>query len=88
MGVPHPTFEKQHEWPKMSLLLKSTTKLGRKEIDRHAQHVHAVARVSQLFESSNIEIPILSIWETKATKINSKFLSSKREIVGHPVLLF
>lgn len=95
MGVPHPTFDKQHEWQKMSSLLRASTKLGRKETDRHAQHVHAVARVSQLFNDSNVELPILSMCETKTTKINSTFLSSRRETVGHtflcrsnPVLIF
>jgi hypothetical protein len=41
----------------------------------------SIARISQAFQDSHVEFPVLSVYEQRVTKINSTFMSSKREIL-------
>lgn len=82
LGCPHPTFDKPQEWAKLAFILKATTKLSKKTIDRSAGQVSAVANISKEFDDSGTTFPILSAFEGRATKIGGNFVSSKKEQVS------
>ncbi|KAF2106252.1 P-loop containing nucleoside triphosphate hydrolase protein [Lophiotrema nucula] len=74
-------FEKREEWTKLPLMLRCSTELSRKIVDRSSQTMGAVARVSQAFQDSNVEFAVLSVYEQKTTRISSTFMPSKKEIL-------
>lgn len=82
LGCPHPTFDKPQEWAKLASILKATTKLSKKTIDRSAGQVSAVANISKKFDDSGTAFPILSAFEGRATKIGGNLVSSKKEQVS------
>ena len=82
LGTPHPTFDKPQEWSRLSHLLKACTKLSWKAIERSAAQISSTARISRLFDDAGFQLPVLSIYEGKPTKISSKFMGSKREVVS------
>ncbi|OQU94534.1 Tetratricopeptide repeat-containing protein [Cladophialophora immunda] len=81
LGAPHPTFENSQLWSKLPLLLRSSTRLPKSVIGSSIALVSTIARICQSFDEVVPEVPVLSVYEGKATKLPSAFLNSKREIL-------
>ena len=82
LGSPHPMSERPQDLDKLNLLLRSSTKLSKKVIERNIQLLPAIASVSQKFNDSGTKVPILSAFEAKSTKVGRNLFSPKREIVS------
>ena len=82
LGSPHPTYDKVREWDKLSLILKACTKISKKQIDRAARKMATIANVSRKYELARTPIHVLSVYETRPTRVGSELFSSKREIVS------
>lgn len=56
------------------------------ERDQTAGQISTVAGNSQKFDGSGIDIPILSAYESKPSKISRTLLASKRDVVSSPLV--
>ena len=82
LGTPHPTYAHRFQWPKLSFLLRSTAKLSKKSFIQAELDSDIIANVSIKFEEAGIEVPVLSGFETKVTKIPDGIFSSLKSVVN------
>jgi hypothetical protein len=88
LGTPHPTYENRTNWPVLSHILRATVKLPKASLEQAETEAAIIANVSFKFEEAGIEVPILTAYETKPTKINSGMLSPRKMVVSsHTVFL-
>ena len=82
LGTPHPTYAHRLHWPKLNLILRSTTKLLKKTLVQAELEDAIVANVSLKFEEAGIEVPVLSGFETKPTRIPDGIFTSHKSVVN------
>ena len=81
LGTPHPTYKNEKTWPRLGSILRSKSKFSRPIIAEAELEAAIVANVSQRFEEIGLEIPIVSVYEQKKTRIGEGPLKAK-ELVG------
>ncbi|KAI0147060.1 hypothetical protein GGR57DRAFT_264768 [Xylariaceae sp. FL1272] len=81
LGTPHPRAERASDLVKLNYLLRASTDLSKKEIERNGGLVGLVATVSEVFSNTSTRVPVLSTYEKKPTKIGRALMPRKREII-------
>jgi len=82
LGTPHPTFEKRTNWPQLSRSL-AFTKLSTSSISQADSDLPKIAHLSTRLHEAGIQVPVLSVYEMKQTKVKSKVpFGSNREFVS------
>ncbi|KAF2673381.1 hypothetical protein BT63DRAFT_421538 [Microthyrium microscopicum] len=81
LGCPHLTYEQPQTWFKISALLRAATDLSKDNINKAAGQVSVIARICQTFKESRTPVPILSAVEGKTTKIETKMMVSRKELL-------
>lgn len=82
LGSPHPRLERKEDSRKLGLLLKYSTTLSKSTIETSEQTLTAVTSVSESFDNTKTNVPILSVYEGKGTRVARSRFSRKREIVS------
>lgn len=89
LGTPHLSYRKQNVWKRLGAILQSNSKFAKKLIAQAEDEAAILANVCQKFVETGIDIPILSVYETKKTKIRSSWYSRGKKIVcsGDPLFI-
>jgi len=86
LGTPHTTSKDDKRWENWKWILKLT----RKDISKQSQtdaDINMLVEVCQNFERMNLQIPVLSVFEAKQTRVRDGLLqtirnSNKSQIVS------
>lgn len=82
-GTPHPNFNHKEQWFRLGLMLRSHPRISKLMRSQAELEANILAYVTQEFDQIDIDTPVISVFETKATKINEGFLKRpRREIVS------
>jgi hypothetical protein len=81
LGTPHLTYGKQDLWPRLSLLLRSCAGLTKNAALQAQQEVATVANVCVKFEEAGLDMPVISAFEGKETKVSDGLYRSRRVLV-------
>jgi len=81
-STPHPTYSRRDDWVKLNHILKVGLHFDKSRILEAELERTIVANISNIFEQRITETPVLSICETKATKISTGFFDSSKFVVG------
>ncbi len=68
----------------MSTILRHCTKIETTAALEAQPEIATIANVSRKFEQADIDVPILSVYETKQVKISDGIFKSHRELVSIP----
>jgi hypothetical protein len=82
LGTPHPTYKNEKRWPYLGLILRSKSKFPKVVLAQAELEAAIVANVSQKFEEIGLEIPIISVYEQRKTKIGEGLFRSTTELVS------
>ena len=66
----------------MSIILRHCTKVTKAAALQAESEIATIANVSRKFEEADIDVPIISAYETKAVKISGSIFKSHRELVS------
>jgi hypothetical protein len=87
LGTPHPTYYRQHSWPQhLNLLLQSSLKLSKRRLIQTELQTDLIVSLSFNFQNAGIDIPVFSIHETKATKVQIGLFQSRKIVVRLSIL--
>lgn len=78
LGTPHSREEDETQWQKAGMTMPAISKRKR---SISSDDVAQLANSSKLFEQTPVKVPILSIHETKETKVKTGFVASKKTLV-------
>ncbi|KAK7742378.1 hypothetical protein SLS53_004523 [Cytospora paraplurivora] len=85
LGSPHPKYARDQDWSgiqsKLSLMLKCCTKLSKESLELANAERKVITNVCSHFQNAGIDVPVISTYETKTTKISSGLFRSRKEIV-------
>ncbi|GES60666.1 tetratricopeptide repeat-domain-containing protein [Aspergillus terreus] len=70
-GTPHPRTKEDKEWWRLTALLKLVGGLPKSFIGQSEADANAAARICEDFEQSGLEATVLTIYETKQTKVKT-----------------
>ena len=82
LGTPHPTYAHPLHWSKLNLILRSTTRLSKTSLAQAELEAAIIANISLRFEEAGIEVPVLSGFESKVTKIPDGLFTSHKLVVN------
>ena len=85
LGTPHTTSDDDKSWEKWRWILKA----GRKDIPKQSQTDDDIKMLSELcrnFENLNLQIPVLSVFETEPTKVRDNLIQMIRGGRGKSVV--
>jgi hypothetical protein len=77
LGTPHTTSKDDKRWENWKWILKLT----RKDIPKQSQtdgDINMLVEVCQIFELLHLQIPVLSVFEAKETRVREGLLQSIR----------
>jgi hypothetical protein len=80
-GTPHPSFRHRDKWINLGYILKLKTKIKREVLAQAEQGWPTVASVSKAFEECGLETSVITVYETKISKLSSGVFKSRKEIV-------
>lgn len=80
-GTPHTTELHKERWDSLSFLLRSYFRLGGQSLNQAELEAATVARLSERFEESVRDLPVLSISEIKKTKTSRCLFGSQKRLV-------
>ncbi|KAF4633455.1 hypothetical protein G7Y89_g4662 [Cudoniella acicularis] len=87
LGTPHPTFGQKNQWLRLSFILQTSSNKYAKALLAQAEIEAAIiANISLKFEQAGIEERIISVFETKPTKLSDGLFKSRKEILVDHVL--
>lgn len=81
-GTPHAKKDPPESWARITWLLKNAGKMPKLFLERSELDSSALTSICEGFEQSDIQATVLSVYETKPTKVNEKFWSARSEIVS------
>lgn len=81
MGTPHCKDENMALWQRSLFILKAQLRSVSDKCLNTAD-IAMLANVCRLFESIDLQCPILSVFETRVTKISRRLRAPKKIIVG------
>ena len=81
LGTPHPSFRRQEEWLRLSFILRASSKYSKGLLAQAEIEGPVVANLSLKFQQAGLEHAIVSVYETRSTKIPDGFFRSRRELV-------
>lgn len=81
LGTPHPTYRQPKLWRRLTPMLSCTTKFSKVNLAQAELEAAIVANISQKFEEAGLEIPVVSIYEEKKTKVGEGWFRSRKELV-------
>jgi len=81
LGTPNPTNMQREQWQKLTPLLRSCSITSKIILVRAELEAHLVANLSKDFKEAEIDVPIVSAFEKKKTKIPGRWFTSERKIV-------
>lgn len=70
-GTPHTKTKKPEQWCRLTLLLNFAARLPKRFLAHSEADANAAAIICEDFEQSGLEAPVLSIYETRPTKVRS-----------------
>ena len=84
LGTPSPKVDNPRHLDQVDTLLKAVSKESRKSLDKPGTQSSAIstAHVSQDFANSGLEPSVLSVYETKLSKIKRNVFSARQILVG------
>jgi hypothetical protein len=82
LGCPHVTYDNKDLWPCLSSLLKYVSRLPRIVLAQAELEVSVLADVCQGFEQSDINVPIISAYETMKTRLPARVWQPQKSLVG------
>jgi len=82
LGTPHTTKTWRDNWGSLSLILRDFFRLSGHTLTEAEHESATVVNTSEKFEESASDIPILSVYETKETKIGDSLFRSKKILVS------
>ena len=81
LGVPNPRLNNPRELENVNTLLRATCRLSKKALDRAAASLSVTANISQKFSDGGFDGPILSVYETKASRAGRNVFSPRQVLV-------
>jgi hypothetical protein len=83
LGTPHPTYRRQNQWSQqLSLILQSSLKLSKRSLVQAELEAAAVANISLKFEEAGIDVPILSAFELRESKVAIGLFQTRKVLVS------
>ena len=70
-GTPHTKKRQTEDWYRLTMLLSLAGRLPKRFVAQSEADANAAAFICEDFEQSGLEVPVLSIYETKPTKVRS-----------------
>jgi len=70
-GTPHTKIKEPEQWYRLTQLLNFAARLPKRFLAHSEADANAAAIICEDFEQSGLEVPVLSIYETRPTKIRS-----------------
>jgi len=80
-GTPHTKKNRPESWAQLTKLLKYTGNFAKRFLVQSELDALAAASLSEDFEQSGIEAPVLSIYETKSTRVKEGFWPFRQEVI-------
>jgi hypothetical protein len=81
LGTPHPTYRQPKMWRRLTPMLSCTAKFSKPNLSQAELEAAIVANISQKFEETGLDIPVVSIYEEKKTKVAEGWFSIRKELV-------
>lgn len=81
LGCPNPSINKPSDLERVMQILKAVSKQPTRLLQRWAEDVAITANISQKFSDAGLEVPILSAYERKVTKLGRTIFSPRHVLV-------
>ena len=83
LGTPHPRISHQEQWFRLGLILRAHPQISKLMRAQAEWESKLIADLCMEFEDTRLaDTPVISIFESKVTKINEGFFRSRKELVG------
>ena len=79
LGTPHSSKDKGSRWQTVGKVVPS---LSKKQRSLSTSDIASLTNSSRQFEQAAVEVPILSVYETKETKVKTGLVTSKKILVS------
>lgn len=86
-GTPHTTQQHQERWSSLTFLLRSYYELSGQSLYQAELEGATVAKLSERFEEFVQNTPVISVYETKKTKMVKSLFGSKERLVRLEAIL-
>jgi hypothetical protein len=83
LGSPHPTYKLKALWPRLNLLLRLTSGFSNLALAQAEHEAGIAANISLKFYELGLQVPVLSAYETKKTKVSGGWFKSRKQVVSH-----
>ena len=82
LGTPHPTFSHRKEWSLLSPNLKFSLNVSKALLAQAEVENAVAANTSKKFQEIGIDLPVLSAYEGKKTKVRGGWINLRRTLVS------
>jgi hypothetical protein len=82
LGCPHVTYQNKEFWSSLDSLLKYASRLPKIVLAQAELEISVLAEVCQEFEQANIDVPIISAYETMESHLSASIWRSGKSVVN------
>jgi len=86
LGTPHPTRVHRDRWLSLSLILRACLKVSGGILAQAELEAATIANISEKFQDLDIEVPVLSVFESKKTHIGDNLFKSRKQLLVDKLL--
>ncbi|MCJ1382282.1 hypothetical protein MMC17_005395 [Xylographa soralifera] len=81
LGTPHPLYIDCSQWARLHLILKSNTSISQSFLADAGRDVARMANVSSGFDKLRLEVPVISVYESKESRIRVNYWRSIKVVL-------
>ena len=81
LGTPHPLYIDCSKWARLNLILKSNASISQSFLAEAERDVARMANVSSDFDKLRLDVPIISVYEKKESRIRVNYWRSIKVVV-------